>query len=668
MENHSRRTRSLSGTADGIPASYTILVFGLLFLYFFQLLADFIAAIYAFGLLNTSLPVEVISALLLLAPVILVFRRKAISGKPLAFLGTLVLFCRVIEPLLDTRSRMFASGLGVASFLIFFPAFLSNRQHESDSQTLGIGLGLGLSASILLRTLGSGIDLSMMGVFQIIGWVLAVLGGVYLFRITSTKGQSISPAHQPGDARAVKVIGLSLGIAAIIVLLYFVFSGPAVIARWTEASYFLILVVLLLALTGFIGGMSFKPGFVTRLTTAALLIGNVLFVASLTLTILVCQVRFPLTPTGYPFTSAPPPIVILPLLLMLLLSPIVLVDFTLLSREIIAEKPSIRLLGVGFTLGALLILLMTFAQVFTTVYDYIPVVGPLFRDKFWLVFLAGGAVLSLSMLLVRRNSSDLAGARGTSLPVISVAIIALGTITGAGLTASRPPVPTQSADALRVLTYNIQQGYSRDGQIGFESQLTLMRQTDADIIGLQECDTTRIANGNIDVVRYFADRLNMYSYYGPNTTVGTFGIALLSKYPIQHPRTFYMYSQGEQTAIIEAQIVINGKTFNVYVTHLGNGGPIIQQEQVLELVQGKPDVLLMGDFNFRPDTDQYELTTGTFSDSWLLGKSQPESSPEAGPDQRIDYLYVSPGTMIIDSRYLDGPQSDHPALVTDIGF
>ena len=61
-----------------------------------------------------------------------------------------------------------------------------------------------------------------------------------------------------------------------------------------------------------------------------------------------------------------------------------------------------------------------------------------------------------------------------------------------------------------------------------------------------------------------------------------------------------------------------GRLFNVFVTHLGNGGPIIQQEQVLQLVQGKENVLLMGDFNFRPDTDQYRLTTAMLNEAWLL--------------------------------------------------
>jgi endonuclease/exonuclease/phosphatase family metal-dependent hydrolase len=218
----------------------------------------------------------------------------------------------------------------------------------------------------------------------------------------------------------------------------------------------------------------------------------------------------------------------------------------------------------------------------------------------------------------------------------------------------------------RVLTYNIQQGYSQDGQLNIDGQLALIRHENADVIGLQECDTARIANGNNDLVRYFADRLGMYSYYGPSTVAGTFGIALLSRYPIQNPRTYYMFSVGEQTAIIVAQITIGGKTYHIYLTHLGNGGPIVQQEQVLQLVQDQENVLLMGDFNFRPDTDQYRLTTATLSDAWLLGG--PQSSPSQGvdPSDRIDYLFLSPGIQIVQSRFLSGPESDHPALVTDI--
>ena len=135
------------------------------------------------------------------------------------------------------------------------------------------------------------------------------------------------------------------------------------------------------------------------------------------------------------------------------------------------------------------------------------------------------------------------------------------------------------------MTYNIQQGFDAEGNKNLDGQLAVIREVDPDILGLEESETARVANGNVDAVRYFADKLDMYSYYGPTMTTGTFGIALLSKYPIQNPTTFFMYSSGEQTATIHAGIIKDGKTYQVFVTHLGNDGPLFQLEQMLTTCQ-----------------------------------------------------------------------------------
>ena len=169
-------------------------------------------------------------------------------------------------------------------------------------------------------------------------------------------------------------------------------------------------------------------------------------------------------------------------------------------------------------------------------------------------------------------------------------------------------------------------------------------------------------------MRYFADQLDMYSYYGPKTVPGTFGIALLSKYPIEKPRTFYMYSQGEQTATIAAQIQASGETLNIFVTHLGNGGPIMQQEAILGEIDGLDHVIAMGDFNFRPDSEQYLLTTDQLEDAWLSKWPQGIDDHGFNPTDRIDHAFVSPEITIDDARYLTEPESDHPALMVDISW
>ena len=62
-------------------------------------------------------------------------------------------------------------------------------------------------------------------------------------------------------------------------------------------------------------------------------------------------------------------------------------------------------------------------------------------------------------------------------------------------------------------------------------QLALIRQVSPDILALQESDSTRISLNNNDYARYYAGKLGYYSYYGPKTLTGTYGTALLSKYP-----------------------------------------------------------------------------------------------------------------------------------------
>jgi endonuclease/exonuclease/phosphatase family metal-dependent hydrolase len=400
---------------------------------------------------------------------------------------------------------------------------------------------------------------------------------------------------------------------------------------------------------------------------STLWVWNLAFVVALVLTILPYQIAFPADPGAYPLEEPQPhALAVVPLLLILALYPVIFLDFSLLAGELLTLRPSARKLGAGFSLAALFILVMVFAQVFTTVYDYIPVVGLLFRDRFWLVFLALGIALILLLLLVKRGALNVEVARiSTAYPVV-VTLVGVGALVGAVLISARPAAPPPDSTRLRVLTYNVQQGYSKSGQKSFDEQIEVIREAQPDVVGLQETDTARIAGGNTDLVRYFADRLDMYSYYGPKTVAGTFGVALLSRYPIQSPRTFYMFSQGEQTAAIHAQVVAGSKTFNIFVTHLGNGGPIVQQEAILQETAGRENVVLVGDFNFRPDTEQYRLTDMQLDDAWLL--RWPSGSDDQGldPSRRIDHVFVSPGTQVADARYILSLASDHPAEVVEV--
>lgn len=653
----------LHPTAD--VAWVRIVLFSIFFLFFFQLLADFVEGVYAFGLLGHSIPPEVASMLLLFSPMLLLTFRNSLPRAVLVVSVALVLLSRVLEPMLDTWGRMLVSGVGVACFLLLFAALMGQRAWGADRKMggmMGAGLALAVAMSVLFRTLGSGLDLSTSGGTQIIGWGLALLAGalVPLF----LRVQDRSSGDSPGPGRAAdwgKIISLSLGITTVFILLYFVFTAPYVLARWTGVDYRIILPLFMLALTGFALLMSWRR---LRLSPTALLFLNLLFILALTLTARLPQPHFPADPAAYPLlASVSTPIY--PLILTLLISPILLLDFMLLASGLAALKPSPRALGLGFGFSSLFLLLAILGQIFTTVYAYIPVVGPYFRNEFWAVYLAVGVVLFLALLSMKEISANLP-TWPVALPT-SILLIGLGAVAGGFFISAHPVPPAQPHQRLTILTYNIQQGYNVDGQKNFDGQLALIRQLAPDLIGLQESDDARIAGGNADIVRYFADGLNLYSYYGPKTVAGTFGIALLSRYPIRHPHTYFLYSKDEQVAVIQAQIEVGNHTFNVFVTHLGNSGALVQQQEFLHLVREKTDVIAMGDFNFFPNTEQYRLTTTILDDSWTLRWPNWVNDHGQNPDREIDHIFVSPGTQVLDVRYIDNPPaSDHPALIATV--
>ncbi len=201
------------------------------------------------------------------------------------------------------------------------------------------------------------------------------------------------------------------------------------------------------------------------------------------------------------------------------------------------------------------------------------------------------------------------------------------------------------------------------------ASLAAIRKANPDIIGLEETDNARISGGNSDVVRYFAERLNYYSYYGPKTTVGTFGLALLSRYPIEKPRTFFMYSTGEQTAAIEAQITAGGKTYNVLVTHLGNGGPLVQQQEVLaqiDRLNPNSNIILMGDFNFTPADPPYQPTVQRLEDAWKSAALQSFPPAWTPPPASTTFFYPLALGVLKADFYAPGP-SDHPMLAVEVG-
>ncbi len=608
------------------------LALGVYFLFLLQLLTEFIAAIYTFGLLGTSIPPEIGLAALMLSPFALLLWRQPPRRLPEAAAGV-ALVARLALPWLPTRGVLWIAGIGTAAALLALP--LLPRRFRA--QEAALGLACAVAAAGLLRALGAGVDVSLERAGQALGWLLAL---VALWAWQRAHPAPHTAAQQAPPLRFHDALRAALGMFSALFLLYAAFAAPAVVARWVGwqplAAYAAASAGLLaFALAQWRGKIPAQRGLTLAL---------VLFAALLAWGIASQQTPFPATPDAYPL---PQPAHGFPwgVLLALLLFPALFPAFAR-SFERLYETPqaSTRTLGAAFGLASLYFLLLVFAHVFTTTYDYIPVVGPLCRDRFWVVYAVPAAVLALTTARAR----PLAPAPAHGFPLL--AALALAMPVAAFLQRPHTP-PPRAAETLRVLTYNIQQGYRADGQKGWRDQLALMRSLAPDLIGLQESDTARLSGANNDLVGYFAAALGMEAAYGPPTVDGTFGIALLSRYPILDARTVYLYSEGEQTAALLATVAVGNRRLTVVVTHLGNGGPMVQQENLLQAIAGQTPLVLMGDFNFRANTPQYRLTVETLRDA-----------VPAPPEAAIDHIFLTPDLTALEARYFDRPASDHPAL------
>ena len=197
-----------------------------------------------------------------------------------------------------------------------------------------------------------------------------------------------------------------------------------------------------------------------------------------------------------------------------------------------------------------------------------------------------------------------------------------------------------------VMTFNTQQSNAEDGEKSYTEQLALIRRVSPDILALQESDSARISLNNNDYVRYFAENLGYYSYYGPTPVIGSYGTAILSKYPLKNTRTAFIYSDKDETAIAEAELEVAGRTFTIYDVHPDSSDPAMLAfaKTLLERSKGKPYVIALGDYNLRDYEEAYQLIDGVLSNAWTsvypseIGADGVDMSGE----NRIDHIFLSP--------------------------
>jgi endonuclease/exonuclease/phosphatase family metal-dependent hydrolase len=645
---------------------FALITFSIFFLFLIQLAGSLVESIYILDLMNTSLDEKALGVLFFFTPLLLLsFRKKLPVLVPWVLCG-LLLLARGFLPYLDTLGRMLSSGIGAGAALSLLPFLLTARGKghpgSSASSWASSGLALAIGLSVLLRTLGFGLDYSLVPEGGWVGWALA---GVLGFLLTLLDWQVQDSTRTRSGPVALDVFGILL----IIGLAWFAFSAPSVISRWTEGGFRLITMGVSLLSVVWVGVALVRPRWLNRVPSAGLLAWNLAFTLSLLLTILAHRVPFPQAPDAAPVVvGSPTPLQALPLVLSLLLFPVIFYDLQFFSRRLQQADPSPRDLVPGTLLGSLALVLLVFFHIFSNVWGYIEPVSPWFRNKFWLPYLLLAGLVTV--LSGRKRASIGDDQPDTANPFswgwgAFLAALFLATAAGSFYTTRIQPFEPRQG-AIVVMTYNIQGANDDAGERSYRQQLALIRQVNPDILALQESDTSRISLNNNDFVRYYAGKLGYYSYYGPTTVAGTFGTAILSRYPLQNTRSVYTFSDQDEIGTAEAEVEIGGQHFTIYNVHPDGSDTAMQvwAETLLARSQGKSNVIALGDYNLRDYEEAYLLVASRYTNAWVSvypSKISPDGTDMTG-DNRIDHIFFSSTLMARDPVYILPPESatDHP--------
>ena len=190
---------------------------------------------------------------------------------------------------------------------------------------------------------------------------------------------------------------------------------------------------------------------------------------------------------------------------------------------------------------------------------------------------------------------------------------------------------------MKIVTYNIHGWRTRGGAPNLDAVARILREIDADIVGLNEVFHPRAvgnaAGDSRPALEILAEELGLHFVFGPclrwpaqdDMPADAYGNALLSRWPIvasaahhltpKEPAQAELLDGLETRGLLEGRVILpNGQPFTTYVTHLDHTSEEARLLQLQTLRQwtvrdrNRPHVVI-GDFNaISPrDAGQHDL-------------------------------------------------------------
>ena len=226
---------------------------------------------------------------------------------------------------------------------------------------------------------------------------------------------------------------------------------------------------------------------------------------------------------------------------------------------------------------------------------------------------------------------------------------------------------TASAQKVRVMSYNVKNGYGMDKIKDIERCARIVSKIQPDVVAVQELDSCTTRNKFYVLGKMAEAAGGYYSYFSPSIPYkgGAYGIGVLSKKPALSVECHPLPCRKEPRSLI----VVEFKKYYLLCTHLSlneedrlTSVGIIRD--VVSKLKNKP-VFIAGDMNARP-TSKPVLAFKEFCE--VLNNENKFTIPSTEPRACIDYIFGTNGTFQVlkEQVIYDCIYSDHLPLWVDV--
>ena len=223
---------------------------------------------------------------------------------------------------------------------------------------------------------------------------------------------------------------------------------------------------------------------------------------------------------------------------------------------------------------------------------------------------------------------------------------------------------------MRVMTYNIRGGWGIDGRWSTERIAEVVLEQAPDILCLQEVHQRLPQSRFVDQPGRLQKALGLPVVFQANLRlgVGNYGLAVVSRYPVNTVQNHLLPSVREQRGVLQVNLTTPTGPLTIFCTHWGLNGAERERQgaRLAELVRDAPGpVLVCGDFNedaAAPGLTRLMSQTGLEdADAAEKRLTYPADTPAA----QIDYILFSPALTLQSVFPVETFASDHLPIVAD---